>query len=134
MIYFNHRSFKDFFKRVRGLGFIVYIYYEVGNSLNLPEYIIDKKIILKSLKHEFWETNGIHHYIINDFFSFDIPVHAERISGEDMFGYIWREGPTNYFVISRKHIVGTMEDNIYFEEKKFEYDPIEDYMDSTESI
>ena len=107
--YFSHRTFKDFFKRVRGLGYRVYIYYEVNNSIGLPQYLLKRRLKLRTLEHELWENNATHHYIINQFIDIEIPADAELMHVEDCFGYVWRDGPTNFFIISLKKIKMTIE-------------------------
>lgn len=101
MEYFDHKKFKRFFKRVRSLGWTVNLYFEENNSIELPAYIIDVNIKLESLKMDLWDCNATYHYTINDKYSFDVPADAEYIPRKDVFGYIWRDGPTHYLIFKK---------------------------------
>lgn len=94
--YFKHKKLKNFLKRCRALNIKLRMCYLEDNSIGLPQYELIEDFYFKSLKMELWDMNATYHYIINESFSFEIPADAEFFTNDGVFGYEWRNGPTNH--------------------------------------
>lgn len=95
--YFNHKRFKRFLKRLRHLGLKVNMFYLEDNSMGFPPFTIDVNIKIKTIEHELWENNSMHHYVINGKYSFEIPADAVNMKDPSVFKYQWYYGgPANF--------------------------------------
>lgn len=101
MKYFSHKEFKHFLKKIKHMNVSVHMFFMEDNSVGFAPFIIDERIKIETIKHELWENQAMHHYEINDKYSFEIPADAIADHTNLRFSYYWTCGPTNRIRFSR---------------------------------